>query len=94
MRTVIYDYDNMAVEIFLQDKPIRELFVEVKSGDEILTVDYEDGTSEHFDSCQSYRLIGFDDGSYIVPKEKVEAWLSWEPVKAGTYSYDRQRAFW
>lgn len=93
MRTVIYDYNNTAVEIFLQDKPIRELFVEVKSGDEILTVEYEDGARERFDSCQSYRLIGFDDGCYIVPTDKVDEWLNYEPT-TGTYSYERQKMFW
>lgn len=91
MKTKIYDYANKAVEIKIKDKPIEEIFIEIKSGDEIVTIYYKDGTRDRFDSSNC-RITGYDDGAYVVTGENIEKWLNYQP-KGLTFSYNRQRFF-
>lgn len=75
MKTKIYDYANNATEIEIKDKPIDYIFVEVITGDEVVTIHYTDNTEETFDSSNC-RNTDFNDGSYIVKGSAIEKWLN------------------
>ena len=98
MKTKIYDYINNETEIELQDKPIEIMFVEIISGDEVLTVVYEDNTIQRFDSSES-RFESFADGSYVVLKDQFDDWFAFDPEKdldlknPTKYSYAREEKF-
>ena len=91
MKTKIYDYANVAVEIEIKDKPIEKIFVEIKSGDEIVTIYYKDGTQDRFDSSNC-RINNYDDGAYVVTGENIEKWLNYKP-KGWMFADDRQEFF-
>ena len=65
-------------------------YVLILSGDEIITINYEDGTFEEIDSCDVRRLITFYDGQYTVPKHLLQQWIALEELS----SYDRQYKFY
>lgn len=94
MKAVIYDYDDNEKVCDLGNEPIRELMVEVLSGDEVLWVEYENGKRERFDSSES-RCMCFYDGTYwLSDKKSIEKWLKWKPKKGSTgHSYERMEAF-
>lgn len=89
----IYDYANNAVEVELPDKEIKAIYVHVISGDEVVTVEFVDGTDIDFDSSGS-RMIGYDDGSYTVEGDMINKWLAWRPSDKRTASYERQDWVW
>ena len=88
----IYDYDNKEVIIELPDKEIKEVFVNVLSGDETGEVEFVDGTTIDFDASKA-RIMDFCDGYYTVSGEEIEKWLNYVPSGKGTVSYERQREF-
>lgn len=92
MRTKIYDHANNAVEIDLQDKPIKEIYVRVLSGDEVVTVTYKDGTQDEFDSSDC-RMIAYYDGGYFVEEKDIEKWLNYKAEESKTNSYNRMYIF-
>ena len=98
MKTKIYNYADSETEIELQDKPIEIMFVEIISGDEVLTVIYEDHTIERFDA-DDWRTASYADASYPVFKECLNEWFIFDPEKdldpkyPTRYSYARQEKF-
>lgn len=93
MRTMrIYDYANRPKDEELEDKKITAVHVEVKSGDEFVTVVYEDGQRAVFDASAT-RGIDYYDGEYKVRGDEIERWLRYEPKKTGTVSYERLAEF-
>lgn len=94
MKAVIYDYAGNKKVCDLGNDSIRELMVEVVSGDEVLWVQYENGKRKRFDSSET-RFMSFADGTYwLSDKKAIEKWLKWKPEKGSNYhSYDRMRAF-
>lgn len=71
---VIYTYSGIAVDtgVNLEDKSITDAIVNVKSGDEILTVRYKNGMVKHFDSAKIAgvpRDLDFYDGLTEVKKD-------------------------
>lgn len=93
MKIKIYDYCNIEVEIDVV-KEIKEIFVEVVSGDEIIHIEYEDGSYDVFDSCPNGRIIGFDDGCYTIEKDKINEWNDFEFTEGRTFSYERLYKYW
>lgn len=90
---IIYDYANNPIEVELPHKAISEIFVAVITGDETGFVKFEDGSKFYFDASDD-RLCDFNDGYYIVLKDRVEEWLNFKPSKKRlTYSYERQELF-
>lgn len=85
---VLVDYEgtrhNYQIENF--DKVIS-ITVIILTGDEVAEIEYEDGHSIRFD-CGENRLIGFYDGSYVVPKEEIDNWSNTEGD-----AYTRQELF-
>lgn len=48
MKFKIYNYNGKATEVDTGDKLVKQLFVQVLSGDEVVTVEYDDGTKKDF----------------------------------------------
>lgn len=88
----IYDYANRPKDVELDDKKITAIHVEIKSGDEFVTVVYEDGQRAVFDSSIT-RSIDYEDGEYVVQGDEIERWLHYQPKKTGTASYERLTEF-
>lgn len=80
----IYDFNGRATEVDTFDKVIRDIFVQVISGDEVVTVDYDDGTSKTFDSSNN-RMVDYVDGSYILYPNNLQDWVNFEIT-----DYDKQ----
>lgn len=93
MRTMrIYDYANHPTDVELKDENITAIYVAVKSGDEFVTVVYEDGQRAVFDASAT-RCIDYYDGEYKVQGDEIERWLHYQPKKTGTASYERLAEF-
>lgn len=80
----IYDFNGRVTEVDTFDKVIRDIFVQVLSRDEVVTVDYDDGTSKTFDSSHN-RTIDYVDGSYIIYPNNLQDWVNFEIT-----DYDKQ----
>lgn len=88
MKFYIRDYTGKEIECQIPDDvEIKEFYVIIISGDEIVDVDMADGRKYSFDSSRD-RIYNFYDGGYDVPKDKLEEWNN---VKGS--SYDRMRHF-
>ena len=92
MNTTIYDYANNAVKIELSDNKIICINVVVVSGDEVISVVFEDGTVRYFDASNS-RCINFCDGFYTVSGDNIQKWLNFDPTGIDTVSYKRHSMF-
>ena len=68
----LLDYRNRPKEITIKDfeKAIMCIF-EIKSGDGVLTVIYNDNHKERFDSSDC-RIIGFDDGLWCISPKDID----------------------
>ena len=91
-----YDYGNK--EFFIHDKHKEEdismIDVTVISGDEIITIYWDDNTQLDFDTGDESRVIGFYDGQYTIKdKEKIHKWLNWIGTDDRTHSYMRMEEF-
>lgn len=86
---IIYDYNNNPVSVQLPDKEIKEIFVEVLSGDEVVSVEFTDGEILKFDSSNR-RIMNFDDGCYRVTGHMIKKWMEFQPTPGKTASYERQ----
>lgn len=85
MNVILIDYrgDKTKHEIGSEDE-IKTATIEIRSGDEVLFVLYENGELKNFDSSQN-RIWDFDDGCYVVFSKdkginlfKNEKWLNRE----------------
>lgn len=99
MTITIYDYDDNAKKIEIPAKSISDiklLFVSVKSGDETgAFILKNDENIYYFDACAGGRMIGYDDGWYLLhTKKQIKKWLDYEPTGNETASYERQRMFY
>lgn len=89
MKFKITDFANNKKEVIVE-KPIFNINVLILSGDEIVTINYEDGTFEEINSCGDGRLIDYYDGQYMVPKHLLQQWIALEELS----SSDRQSKFY
>lgn len=80
----IYDFNDRATKVDTGDKVIKDLFVQVLSGDEVVTAEYDDGTRETFDSSNN-RWNSYVEGSYIIDREHLQDWINFEIT-----DYDKQ----
>ena len=92
MRFNIYDFNGRARKVDTGDKVINRLFVQVLSGDEVVTVDYDDGTSETFDSSDS-REYSYMEESYFVKKDGIQDWMSYVSTDTNTNDVPHKRAY-
>lgn len=94
MRFKIYDYDNVATDIDVGDKPIHHITVTILSGDETGIVYFKDGTTQSFDASE-HRSTDYFDGEYIVDEMYLEEWVKINPKvsKYGTKSEERAKTF-
>ena len=70
----IYDFLNEE-KIIPTTKPIDSIEVSVISGDEVITINYKDGTSESHDASDD-RYLDLYDGFYIVFEDQLEDWAA------------------
>lgn len=75
MKFKIFDYAGREVIVDAGDKEIRQIRVEEITGDEVIEIEYVDGSIEEFDSgiC---RLTDFRDGAYRVSGDDLKKWLA------------------
>lgn len=79
MKFKIYDFNGKATKVDTGDKLVKQLFVQVLSGDEVVTVEYDDGTKKTFDSSYN-RYVSYVEESYIVEKDRIQDWVSYVPT--------------
>ena len=84
MRFNIYNFNNEATEVNTGDKLIKQLFVQVMSGNEVVSVECDDGARETFDSSNN-RWNSYVEGSYIVEQDHLQEWINYAPT-----DYDKQ----
>ena len=81
----IYDCKGRATKVDTGNKEVRRLLVQVLSGDEVVTVEYSDGTDKIYDSSNN-RVINYFDGSYSVTPENLQEWITYGVFKAKSNS--------
>ena len=92
----VYDYDNKPSVHYISDykiSDIKEIFVNIISGDETGFIIMQDGIIYDFDASKT-RTMNFDDGCYsITDKEDIAKWIKFKALKGSceTVSYVRQR---
>ena len=92
----VYDYSNKPAVHYISDykvSDIKEIFVNIISGDETGFITMWDGTIYDFDASKT-RTMDFDDGCYfITDKEDIAKWIKFKALKGSreTVSYVRQR---
>ena len=81
MKINIYDYLNSPKTITLKDdSPVVLIVNKIISGDEVLTVQYEDGSCQRFDSSKN-RIMSFYDGEDILVGEELKNFLESRKVE-------------
>lgn len=91
MRFKIYDYDNVATDIDVGDKPIDYIHVVILSGDETGVVYFKDGTTQSFDASEC-RNTDYFDGEYDVLGSVVDEWISTNSRLSKREAKSNQRA--
>lgn len=98
MIVTIYDYADSPKKIDIPAQSVSEIkfiFVNVKSGDETGCIILENDKEVYFDACEFGRMIGYDDGWYLLhTADQIKKWLDYEPTGNETASYERQRMFY
>jgi hypothetical protein len=84
MRFNIYNFNNEATEVDTGDNIIKQLFVQLMSGNEVVSVEYNNGARETFDSSNNIS-DSYVEGSYIVDKDHLQDWINFEIT-----DYDKQ----
>lgn len=87
----IYDFMNNTRHIDLPLKKIEHIYVMVLSGDEVVNIVFEDGTSELYDASRD-RFHDFFDGDYIVEGDEIKEWINFIP-SGGRYAHQRMEKF-
>lgn len=92
----IYNYANKR-KLIQTGKDIISVWVEIYSGDEVVSCEYSDGTVEDFDSAKVFgdpRVFSDFDGFYYV-ENKLEEWAAFNKTSRNdTLSYKRKIEFW
>ena len=91
MRITVYDYNNKQKILNMPDKEIKEIYVNVQSGDETGRITFQDGESIYFDAS-SNRNYSYDDGDYTVTGDNIQKWINFVPPLYTTASYNRLNA--
>lgn len=92
MELTIYDWAGAPKVVEIPDVPIKEIDVTVITGDEIIDVEFADGTSKSFDSSND-RFIPYFDGSYLVDSKHIEEWINFKTDNMTNISYRRMEHF-
>ena len=79
MKFNIYDYNGRATEVDTGDNIIKQLFVQLMSGNEVVSVEYDDGERETFYSSNN-RWNSYVEGSYIVEQDHLQQWIDYAPT--------------
>ncbi len=95
-----YDYDNrprLVEDVNHDKKDIKAISVTILSGDEIVTLYWNDGSYIEYDESDTRLLDCYDGGYVILTEEGINRWLDWEPPtnisKYDTLGYLRMEDF-
>ena len=93
----IYNYANKR-KLIQTGKDIVAVWVEIYSGDEVVSCGYSDSTVEKFDSAKVFnspRFISYFDGFYYV-EDRLEEWAAFNKTRRNyeALSYKRRKEFW
>ena len=80
MKILIKDYSGSTKVVDLGESKIKTATLTVLSGDEVLTVDYDDGRRAEFDSSDD-RMMDFFDGVDVYSGSDLEKFLKEREVK-------------
>lgn len=80
MKVKIKDYVGATKVVDLGESKIKTITLTVLSGDEVLTVDYDDGRREKFDSSDD-RIMDFFDDVDVYSGSDLEKFLKEREVK-------------
>lgn len=96
MKAAVYGCDNIAKIVELPDiESILGIFVDIVSGDEIVTFYIKDQKPIKVDSCSSRRLFCSDESMYCVNGyDNIRRWLNYAPT-SNCYcaAYERRDQF-
>lgn len=69
----LLDYANRPKEITIRDfENVKEFVFQILSGDGVLTVIYNDGRREVFDSSELCRFVDFNDGLWCIEPKDID----------------------
>ncbi len=69
----IYDYQNRPVAITIANfENAVSAVLTVLSGDEVLSIHYNDESVREFDSCFTFRKKGYFDGEVAIPIHRLD----------------------
>ena len=78
-KVIIRDFEGNGTEFNIVNiDKVKLIVCAVISGDEILTVYYDDDTFLDMDSCPNRRLTSFYEGHAVIPRDKIEKFNSIE----------------
>lgn len=77
MNIKILDYDGESYNTHIPINKVEDVTVTVVSGDEILAIELNDGSSVILDVAtinRNWRYINYYDGTYMVSKDELLKW--------------------
>lgn len=80
MKFNIYDFNDNITVADTKDKDIDRIEVEVISGNEVVFIEYKDGSFEKIDSCKD-RAADLYNGGYALSGDKLVEWLNFKVRK-------------
>lgn len=92
MKFNIYNFENEPTEVELKCRAISKIYVNVITGDEIITVLFSNGSIKKFSSSNA-RIVDDVNGSYILKGKQIREWMDYEPKGKGAISFERMIAF-
>ena len=75
---------NKSSFILGNSKDVKEIWVEIITGDEVVTVYYEDGTHKTFDSSMT-RVHNYFDTAYELPLGYIDVFSNYEGSPYGCW---------
>lgn len=92
MKIAVYDWDNKETVVEIGNKKIERVLVRVLSGDEVVEVFFENGSSVIVDS-NNQRTLDFFDGEYELVGHNIDKWNRHSKEQEKTTSYSRLELF-
>ena len=93
MKFNIYDFNDNITIVDTKNRDVDRVKVEVISGDEVVYIEYRDGSAEKRDSSHD-RFINYYDGCYTLSGDRLTEWMNFKAREGSTcLSYERLEKF-
>lgn len=92
MKFNIYNFENEPTEVELKCRAVSKIYVNVITGDEVITVLFSNGSIKEFSSSDA-RIVDNIDGTYVLTRNRIREWMEYEPTGDGAISYERLVTF-